>query len=400
MWRLWEACHRRLERTGGRRDGATVTIASPSDDERAAIDRLLGRRSRGRDLTLRLADVDSALHRTGTSLADVVTAAVGVIEDRPGARSASAAADAAMWSLVAAHSALAQHEFVSPWLSRLRSTGRWRRLDDPPRRLREALDVLAALPVLERTGRSRLAVEVLGDAHALDDTALMGRLVISALAEGRAVSTAAARRDLWARYGVVADETSSTVLTIGLRPIAVGPVTEGARRWADGRVPLVIPLAAVDAEAWRLSEGARVWVCENPSVVAVATGIDAPVVCVEGQPSLAATRLLSSLAAGGVSLAYHGDFGAGGVAIANTIIGGLGAQPWRMSTTDHAAALARAESAGVALRPLRGTVPAACWDGELAPAINVAGVEVEEELVLDLLVADMSARSFDRGHLG
>ncbi|MFI5040767.1 MAG: DUF2399 domain-containing protein [Acidimicrobiales bacterium] len=54
-------------------------------------------------------------------------------------------------------------------------------------------------------------------------------------------------------------------------------------------------------------------------------------------------------------------------------------------------ALARAEAAGVRLRPLRGTVPAARWDGELAPAITAAGVEVEEELVLDLLVRDMSA---------
>jgi uncharacterized protein (TIGR02679 family) len=142
---------------------------------------------------------------------------------------------------------------------------------------------------------------------------------------------------------VVADETSSTVLTLGLRPIAAGPVTDGARRWADGRVPLVIPLAAVDAEPWVLDGRVQIWVCENPAVVAVATGIGAPVVCVEGQPSLAATRLLASLAAGGASLAYHGDFGAGGIAIANAIIGGIGAQPWRMSTTDHADALATAD---------------------------------------------------------
>ncbi|MFI5040768.1 MAG: TIGR02679 family protein [Acidimicrobiales bacterium] len=311
-----------------------MTVASPTDDERVAIDRLLGRRSRGRDLTVKLADVDDALHRTSTTLVDVVTAAVGVIEDRPAARSASAAEEASMWESVAAHPVLARHAFVAAWVERLRTTGRWRRLDDPPRRLGEALDVLAALPVLERTGRSRLAVEVIGDAHALDDTAPLGRLVLAALAEGRPVSTTAARRELWAGYGVVADETSSTVLTAGLRPTPAGPVTEGARRWADGRVPLVIPLAAVDAESWRMGGGTRVWVCENPAVVAVAASIGAPVVCVEGQPSLAATRLLSSLTAGGASLAYHGDFGAGGIAIANTIIGGLGARPWRLSTAD------------------------------------------------------------------
>lgn len=389
--RLWEACHRRLERSGGKVDGVSVMLTLPTDDERTAIDRLLGRRSRGRDLSVRLADVDAALRRAGTTLVEVVTVAVGSIDDRPGARAAAAAEEAELWAAVASHAAYARHDHVAAWAERLRSTGRWRRLDDPPRRLRQALDVLAVLPVLERTGRSRLAADVLGDAHALDDTAPVARLVLAALAGAAPASTAAARRQLWADNGVVADETSSTVLTVGLRPMPGGPITEAAARWADGDVPLVIPLAAVDAETWRVNAGTRVWVCENPAVIAVVTTTGARVVCVEGQPSLAALRLLRSLATGGASLAYHGDFGAGGIVIANTIIGTLGAAPWRMSTNDHAAALARAESAGVELRALRGTVPPACWDDRLAPAIQASGVEVEEELLLDLLVEDVTS---------
>lgn len=390
LTRLWDASHRRLEGSGGRIDGTSLTVTKPSDDERRATDRLLGRRSRGRDLTVRLADVDAALRRTGTTLVDVVTVAVGPIADRSAARAVVAAEEAELWAAVASHPAHARHAFVAPWTERVRASGRWRRLDDPPRRLQQALEVLAALPAFERTGRSRLAVEVLGDAHALDDTAPVGRLVLAALADGAPVSTAAARRQLWANYGVVADETSSTVLTLGLRPIAAGPVTEAAARWADGHVPLVIPLAAVDAETWQVIGGTRVWVCENPAVVAAAMGTRGTVVCVEGQPSLASLRLLRSLSGGGASLAYHGDFGAGGIAIANTIIGTLGAAPWRMSTADHAAALARAEFAGVQLRALRGTVPPACWDDGLAPAIQVCGVEVEEELLLDLLFGDLT----------
>jgi len=112
-------------------------------------------------------------------------------------------------------------------------------------------------------------------------------------------------------------------------------------------------------------------------------------VCVEGRPSLAAVVLLRSLVVGGASLTYHGDFGAGGIAIANDLIGRMGATPWRMSAKDHGYALARAGRGGAALRPLRGAVPDACWDRDLAPAIRCCGVEVEEELVLDLLLQDI-----------
>jgi uncharacterized protein (TIGR02679 family) len=105
---------------------------------------------------------------------------------------------------------------------------------------------------------------------------------------------------------------------------------------------------------------------------------------------LAAVELLRSLGDGGADLVYHGDFGAGGISIANAVIGTLGARPWRFSTEDHAAALARAGSTGVELRPIRPPVPPACWDPDLAPAILRCGVEVEEELVLDLLVDDIA----------
>jgi hypothetical protein len=35
-------------------------------------------------------------------------------------------------------------------------------------------------------------------------------------------------------------------------------------------------------------------------------------------------------------------------------------------------------------------VPDAVWDAELAPAIRAGGVEVEEEFVVDLLLADLA----------
>jgi len=117
-------------------------------------------------------------------------------------------------------------------------------------------------------------------------------------------------------------------------------------------------------------------------------------VCTEGNPSVAAVLLLRTLLEGGQPLAYHGDFGYGGIAIGNRMIGGLGAQPWRFSSADYLAALARATESGIRFLPLKGRVPAACWDEALAPAMRNAGVEVEEELVLDVLLADLG------GHAG
>lgn len=296
-----------------------------------------------------------------------------------------------MWERLFARPALRRQAGLEEWLGKLRVSGSWRRLDAPEQALSDALEVLDHLPQEVRRGRGNLAARVLGDAHALDEAAPVGRLVLSALAFGD-VSVplrAADRRRLWAAQGVVSDETSSTVLTLGLRPLAAGPLTDAALRWAAADVALPLPLAAVQSEPWRVPAGTPVWVCENPAVLAAAAGTAATVVCLEGRPSVAATLLLEALADGGAMLRYHGDFGGGGLSIANQIIGRLGAAPWRFRTADHTVGLDRALSAGTTLRPLRGKVPDATWDPDLAPTIQACGVEVEEEFVLDLLLRDL-----------
>lgn len=391
--RLWRVAHRRLEHTGGRVDGAAVTLTQPSDDERAALDRMLGRRTRGRDIRVRLVDVDDALRRLDSSLVAAVERAVGPLRDLPGVRAAEAAANEAVWSPLFRHPALTRHPALAEWLTAVRSVGRWRQLDDPGLRLRQTLDVMTVLPSAMLVGRSRLASDAVGPSHALDDNMPVGRLVLRALAARSQVelpTTAAGRRELWSTFGVLADETSSTVLTVGLRPLPVGPVTEAAVRWADSDVPLVVPLAAVEAERWQVAEGSCVWACENPAVLAAAGGLGVAMVCVEGQLSVAGERLVTSLVDGGARVRYHGDFGRGGIVIANRVIGRLGAEPWRMRSADHVEALAWARRAGADLPPLRGIVPAATWDPDLAAAITACGVEVEEEASLDLLLPDLT----------
>jgi len=91
----------------------------------------------------------------------------------------------------------------------------------------------------------------------------------------------------------------------------------------------------------------------------------------------------------GAILEYHGDFGSGGIAIGNRMIGDLGAQPWRFRAVDYTTALARAVETGVRCMPLKGRVPQAYWDEDLTPAMVRAAIEIEEELVLDVLLDDL-----------
>lgn len=399
LLRLLQAAHRRLEATGGDMSRATVVVSTPTDDERLACDRIMGTRSRGRDLRVPIARLDAVLHeRTGASLEILVEAAVGPLRDRPAERAATAAGEAAMWTDALAHPAVAHHPLLASWLDRLRATGRWRALGDPAACIGQALDVVDRLPAAVPIGRSRLSASVLGDSHALDSAEPVGRLVIAALAHLASLKagglSSADRRRLWSSMNVDYDETSSTVLTLGLRPLPVGPLTGAARGWAEAGVALPVPLAALRHERWAVPTGTRIWLCENPSVLHAAANHFGPacpaMICVEGNPSLAALQLITVLGRGGALLAYHGDFGSGGLVIGNRIIGALGAAPWRFRASDYSDAVARASGRRVRCLRLKGRVPNACWDDELAPAMIAAGVEVEEELVLDSLLADLA----------
>ena len=58
---LWSAVHRRLEETGGNVAGVAVHLRDLGDDERAAVDRLLGVRSRGKTQRVELTRLDALL---------------------------------------------------------------------------------------------------------------------------------------------------------------------------------------------------------------------------------------------------------------------------------------------------------------------------------------------------
>lgn len=132
----------------------------------------------------------------------------------------------------------------------------------------------------------------------------------------------------------------------------------------------------------------NVFVCENPSIVAIAAdrlgASSAPLICTDGMPSAAQRTLISQLAVAGARLRYHGDFDWPGLTIGNFVTAVLGAQPWRFGVDDYLAAACQ----GGESRLSGGRVEAG-WDPRLAAAMVDRGLAVHEEAVAEILLDDL-----------
>jgi uncharacterized protein (TIGR02679 family) len=232
---------------------------------------------------------------------------------------------------------------------------------------------------------------VLGDAHALDNGAPAATLVLAALrqtvppAEDDAAADAAEEdnRTLWARAGVLVNELARPALFLNL-PIAGGGCLAG-----EAGEPGYTSLRRLLRNPPGLSVGGRaVYVCENPNLVAIAADRlgprCAPLVCTEGMPAAAQRTLLALLAQAGASLLYHGDFDWPGIRIANVVMRGFNARPWRFGTADYT------EATGIAAGEiLTGAAVAAAWDAALAQAMQHRRLAIPEEGVASLLLRDL-----------
>lgn len=377
----------------------TVTLTTATTEQRRAVERLTGRAARSAaSLSVSLTDLDRILRESGAApggLAEAVTRLTGPLRDRNQARADLAAAwGAAFTSLDAAVEGRPE---LTQWRGWLDATGVVRRLAPQPDQARILLDRVAM--VLRRLPSrgipiGRLAAECCGDAHALDDGRPVGTLVLSAVralagmpfaAEG----TADSRRGAWAAVGVHLDELSSLVLCLALpgdRRTALGRMLSSCR---EAGQPAVLTLRQLRCHDQPLPV-TRVRVCENPVVVAAAAdelgaGCQ-PLVCVGGQPSAAGWRLLELLAAGGAEFAYHGDFDWGGVRIASAVCHRINWRPWWYDRRAYEAAATAVHP----LAPLVGEPAATPWDPELALAMRHRNVRIEEELMLDTLLQDLS----------
>jgi uncharacterized protein (TIGR02679 family) len=218
-------------------------------------------------------------------------------------------------------------------------------------------------------------------------------LVLRALAtdaDAQDAHGAERRRELWAAAGVLVDELSGPALTLGL---------PGDPRTASGRAlgacteagqPAYLTLRQLVRDPPSLRVGRCFYVCENPAdVAAAADRLGAgcrPLVCLSGQPGAATASLLRRLVAGGAEPRWHADFDWGGVRIVSGVRRRLRGQAWRYGTADYRAARAT-RTAG---RPLSGRPAQTAWDPALAAAMRADGQRVEEEAVLDSLLADLA----------
>jgi uncharacterized protein (TIGR02679 family) len=396
----------------GRPLTGTVILPAASEEQRRAAERLTGRAARsGASLSVSLAEVDRILRDSGAApggLAEAVPRLTGPLRDRRREQADLAAAWEAAFAPLDA--AIDGRDALTPWRAWLDATGVVRRLATGPDEAGLLLTQVAA--VLRRLPSpgipiGRLAAESCGNAHALDDGRPAGTLVLSAVRALAGLPFAAepgseGRRSTWAAVGVHLDELSSLVLCLGLpgdARTALGRVLAACR---EAGQPAVLTLRQLRCHTEPLSPpalnrgpgtAAQVRICENPVVVAAAADeLGArcqPLVCVGGQPSAAGWWLLDLLAASGTEFGYHGDFDWGGVRIADAVRQRVNWQPWRYDRLAYETAIPAVPPL-TRLPGLTGVPAPTPWDPELAAAMQLRNLRIEEELILDALLEDLA----------
>ncbi len=405
---------RRLEL--GRPLEASITLGNASEAERLALSRLLGRRVslRGSSLRVSPAQLSAALSRAGIApdLRSAVEALSGPVTSRAEVAAAESAGRTAALAALAA-SRHARTSWYEQWTQALQADGTLTRLVRAGSVLliEQAVAVLDELPA-DVLPLPALAERATGDTKALSGTPL-ARLVLRALAlrEGggaaaasevgvgaaagrRALSRAGVQRRLWESAGAIPDDMASQALVLGITAIPSQPLARWLSDAAETGTPFRVTLQQLVSMPLQPTV-ARLFVCENPSVLrAAATAGVAPgwpsgpaLVCTEGVASAACHRLLTALTGAGASIHWRGDFDWTGLRAVGDAIARYGARPWRMDLADYDAALA----AG-ATEPLRGPAAASPWDPPLAERMAQTGSAVMEERVIPLLLADMAAK--------
>ncbi|WP_443295340.1 TIGR02679 family protein [Streptomyces sp. GDS52] len=394
----WLVDRVRQRMTRGRPLTGSVTLSASDASQRLAVERLLGRAPRaGGSLSVRLDTVDAVLRRSGVSpdgLAAAVVALTGPVAFRAEVRAEEERAWAEAYTPLGALGA-----GLAPWAERVRGDGLVRRLARTPEAagplVQAAVRALRALPASPPISRATFAARNLSGAHALDEGTPLATLVLSGIRSLTGFpdgSGAQWLREAWASAGLLKDDLSSTVLTLNLRG------TPPLDWMADAGEPAVLTLRSLTRRApvAAVPVTGTVYLCENPAVLSAAADTLGPacppMVCLQGQPSAAALTLLRDLSARGADLLYHGDFDWGGVRIAATLAHSVPWRPWRYEAVHYRAAVAAV--AAVAEAPeLTGPPVATPWDPALAAALVEHGVRVEEEAVLDDLLADLGPGS-------
>ncbi len=385
--RLLAAVRRRLEKTGGEPTGV-VALADPTPAERQVVGQITGR-SGGpvKRLSVQVTEVDEALRRSyGVGL----LAALVRLDRTVRPQNLKASLEMAM------RCRHAREGWFTGWLGDLSRDGTANRLvrsgdSDLLGRAAAVLDRLPArnvpLPVL--------AEWATGDATALSGTPLSA-VVLRALVLWQGAAPPGGREDerrIWNDAGIVVDDLASQVLVLNLR----AREDHAVAGWLDGAASAGIPFRLTLHQLMTspvTPESAQIFVCENPAVVRAAAaelGKDsAPLVCVEGSPSVACDRLLAAAVGNGngngnrARIHWHNDFDWPGLRMTAAATERYAATPWRMSATDYSDALGNGPT-----EPLQGTRAVTPWDEQLTTTMAREGRAVREEHLLPGLLADL-----------
>lgn len=382
---LMDRVEQRVRR--GRPLRGTVTLPTTDPDVRAAVAALLGRPlGTGASMSVRLEDVDEIVRRSGAA-PDLKTA-LALLRGPIPVAAEEVAAEQARWNRALApldRFVRNEHAELAWFPTLLRRTGRLKMSAHSATAaeglVTDLVRVLGALPANGET-LAAFSARVLHSAHALDAGPLRGLLQV-ALA-GDLERSPDPGGHVWERVGIALDSSASSVLVHALRFDRADTTSRSVDDLVSAGRPVPVTLGMLEQGARPLASA--VFVCENPSVVVAAAdrlGAEcSPVICVRGQPSVAAQRLLRSLREAGTTIRYHGDFDWGGIRIANLVMRRYGALPWRYRTED----LVAVDLPGA---PLAGARVEASWDSGLSPALEARGRRLEEEQVMDSLLADL-----------
>lgn len=391
-----ERARARLER--GEPLAGTIRLSAPSAAQRESLRRLLGLgQLRGEGLSVRLEELDAMLAQAEvcSGLAEAVVELTGPVSNLRQARiSARLAWEQLFEAQRSRWASVSDRPELLLWLNQLQIKGTLARVSggDPEIAgmiLSNLSRLVAAFPAGLVT-RGELAASLYGDAHALDEDQVLGRLGLQAAvawAGGELADSAEGRRVAWEQVGVLVDTLSAPLLALNLH----GQKDSVVGRLLDAHAAVGEP-ARLSARCllrhpplFSRAQIKEVFVCENPSIVAAAADRlgkrSAPLLCTEGQPRTAAHLVLRALVQAGISVRYHGDFDWPGIAIANLLLEQHGIKPWRMSAADY-----RTAPPG---KSLHGAPCAPLWDRELQAAMQDRGCAVHEEQVMDLLLRDL-----------
>jgi len=350
-----------------------------------------------RRLSVPLSVLDDALRRAhGTGLVEALERLGGPLRDRSADRAAEAAGRSGLAAVLAAGNHAGESWYDS-WAEAVTADGTLTRLlhRGEEHVITQAVRILDLLPV-RATGAPLplpvLAERATGDTKALIPGAAATSPVLRALAawaDQDPPRDAASTRELWERFGVVADDLASQVLVLNLGVACDGLVAGWLADAAGAGIPFRLTLHQLSTAPLTVTSPV-VHVCENPAVLRTAAaelGLgSAALICTEGVPSAACHRLLRSVGGGGARLRVRSDFDWAGLRITDSLLRHAGAEPWRMAAGDYLEALAAGDST-----PLTGPVAASDWDPALAEALTASGRAVMEERMLPRLLDDLRA---------